>query len=58
MIEMPRTDVDFTDPNVGGQMSEEKIDNQIKNLFDEYVRHRKAYRHAISLSNQGRKPGK
>lgn len=36
-------------------MSEEKIDNQIKNLFDEYVRHRKAYRHAISLTNQGRK---
>mmetsp|Transcript_362 Transcript_362/g.535 ORF Transcript_362/g.535 Transcript_362/m.535 type:complete len:115 (-) Transcript_362:1639-1983(-) len=50
VIEMPRTDVDVSDPTLGS-MSEETIDKQIKNLFEEYVRHKKAYRQAISLSN-------
>ena len=45
VFEMPRTDVDYFDPSVE-ILNETKLDNQIDNLFKEYMRQKEAYRHA------------
>ena len=37
VFEMPRTDVDYFDPSVE-ILNETKLDNQIDNLFKEYMR--------------------
>ena len=51
VFEMPRTDVDLSDPQEGVNFTEENLDLQIKNLFDELMRHQRAYREAVSKSN-------
>lgn len=50
VINMPRADVDYFDPSVI-VMDEDKIENQINNLFKEYRKQKTAYKTAYRLSD-------
>ena len=46
---MPRTDVDYFDPNVEA-LDDSKIDTQVDNLHKEYTKLKTAYREAFRQS--------
>ena len=50
VVELPRADLDISDSCIGVGMTDEKVDEQIKLLFDEHVRYKRAYRQALNKS--------